>query len=233
VHALDGANGAEDDNLVRLAVVPSGPPGDGTFATGAEPGDPLLDTSGTAGEDEDLRRPDEVEHAGWHISSERFHTGTQSFWSIAANNLCITLTTPPLDLTAGETSSLSFWTAWDIEQGWDAGVIQISTDNGANWSGLTPTGGYPGTITDGGTLCGLDEGDAAFTGMGHFTWSAYDVDLSAYAGQSVQVRWVYRTDQAETGEGWYIDDIALTHAQVPGMCTIVGDAIFIDGFEAP
>jgi choice-of-anchor B domain-containing protein len=233
VHALDGANGAEDDNLVRLAVVPSGPPGDGTFATGAEPGDPLLDTSGTAGEDEDLRRPDEVEHAGWHISSERFHTGTQSFWSIAANNLCITLTTPSLDLTAGETSSLSFWTAWDIEQGWDAGVIQISTDNGANWSGLTPTGGYPGTITDGGTLCGLDEGDGAFTGMGHFTWSAYDVDLSAYAGQSVQVRWVYRTDQAQTGEGWYIDDIALTHAQVPGMCTIVADAIFIDGFDSP
>lgn len=230
VRAVDGANGAEDDNLVRLSVVPSGPPGDGTFATGAEPGDPLLDTSGTAGAG-DVRRPDEVEHAGWHISSERFHNGTQSFWSIEANNLCITLTTPPLELTAGQTSSLSFWTAWDIEQGFDAGVVQISSDGGTNWSGLTPTGGYPGTITNGGTLCGVDQGDGAFTGMGHFTWSAYDIDLSAHAGETVQVRWLYRTDQAETGEGWFIDDIALTHAQVPGMCMIAGDAIFASGFD--
>lgn len=232
VRAVDGVNHAEDDNLVRLAATPSGPLADGTFATGAEPGDPLLDTSGTAGAG-GVRIPDEVEHAGWHISSELFHAGAQSFWSIAANNLCITLTTPPLDLTAGESSTLSFWSAWDIEQGWDGGVIEISTDGGTNWSRVTPVGGYPGTITNGGTLCGVAQGDGAFTGMNHLDWTSYDVDLSAHAGETVQLRWLYRTDQAQTGEGWFVDDIALTHAQVPGMCMSAADAIFIDGFDNP
>ena len=67
--------------------------------------------------------------------------------------------------------------------------------------------------------------------MGHLTWAPYNVDLSAYTGQTVQVRWLYRTDQAQTGEGWYLDDIAMTHAQVPGLCVVAPDAIFIDGFE--
>src|SRR4029079_8526858 len=118
VHAVDGANGAEENNLIRLSVTPSGPPTDGTFASGAEPGDPLLDTDAA----DDTRRPDQVEHAGWHPSTARVHTGTQSFWSTAANNLCVTLVTPAMELTPGQTSTLSFYTAWDVEQGWDGGV---------------------------------------------------------------------------------------------------------------
>ena len=226
VHAVDGANGVEEDNLVRLAVVPSGPPADGTFASGAEPGDPMLDAASG-----DARGPSSPAITGWSVSTTRMHAGAQSFWSTAANNLCVTLTTPALELTTGETSTLSFWTVWDTEAGWDGGVIEISTDGGTNWSRLTPDGGYPATINQGGTLCGVDEGDGAFTGVGHFTWSPYTVDLSAYAGQSVEVRWLYRTDQAQTGEGWYVDDIALTHAQVPGACVVAPDAVFIDGFD--
>lgn len=159
------------------------------------------------------------------------HSGIQSFWSTAANNLCVTLTTPPLELTPDQVSTLSFWTIWDVELGWDGGVIELSSDGGTNWSRLTPDGGYPGTITQGGTLCGIAQGSGAFTGVGHLTWTPYQVDLSAHAGETVELRWLYRTDQAQTGEGWYVDDIALTHAQVPGTCVVVTDAIFIDGFD--
>jgi choice-of-anchor B domain-containing protein len=232
VHSSDNTNSAEDHNLVRLSVLPTGPDADGTFGSGAEPGDPVFEAEGVT-DPSDERRPDDVQHAGWHHSVTRVHAGTQSFWSTAANNLCVTLVTPPLQLTAGETSSLSFWTAWDVEAGWDGGVIDVSTDDGLNWTRLTPAGGYPQTISDGGTLCGVDEGDGAFTGEGNLTWSEKQIDLSAYAGQNVKLRWLYRTDSAQTGEGWYIDDIAITHAQVPGMCTIAGDGIFEDGFESP
>lgn len=155
----------------------------------------------------------------------------QSFSSTAANNLCVTLVTPPLDLTSGTSPQLSFWTAWDIEQGWDGGVVEISTDGGTNWGRLTPIGGYPGTITNGGTLCGITTGSGAFTGMGQLGFTQRQVDLSAYAGQNVKLRWLYRTDTAQTGEGWFVDDIALTHAQVPGTCTIGGDTIFANGFD--
>ncbi len=230
VRATDGANGSEDGNLIRLSVTPSGPAVDGIFLSGAEAGDPPLEAESTEPV-VDVARPDQVEHAGWHPSTARVHSGQQSFWSTKANNLCVTLVTPPLSLTDGESSQLSFWTAWDVEQGWDGGVIEISTDNGTNWTRLTPAGGYPGTISDGGTLCGVAVGAGAFTGMGHFTWSPYQVDLSSYAGRTVKLRWLYRTDTAQTGEGWLVDDIALTHAQVPGTCSVNGDGIFDDGFE--
>jgi choice-of-anchor B domain-containing protein len=231
VRAVDGASGAEDGNLIRLSVTPTGPATDGTFASGSEPGDPPLDTD-VAGAVPGVARPDAVKHAGWHPSTARMHTGTQSFWSTAANNLCVTLVTPALELSAGQASQLSFWSLWDIEQGWDGGVIEVSTNGGSSWSRLTPAGGYPGTINSGGTLCGIAQGAGAFTGMGHFSWTPYQVDLSPYAGQTVKLRWLYRTDSAQTGEGWFVDDVALTHAQVPGMCVNGSDAIFDDGFDS-
>ncbi len=231
VRASDGSNGAEDGNLVRLSATPTGPAVDGTFTSGAEPGDPVFDAEGIDGPTTSAAPP-QVDHAGWHMSSTRKHGGQQSFWSTAANNLCVTLVTPPLQLSTGEASTLSFWSAWDIEQGWDGGVVEISTDGGTNWTRLAPVGGYPGTITQGGTLCGIAQGSGAFTGEGHFTFSQHDFDLSAYAGQNVKLRWLYRTDTAQTGEGWFIDDVALSHAQVPGVCTIGNDTIFANGFDA-
>ena len=229
VRAADGANGSEDANLVRLAVTPTGADADGTFVSGAEPGDPPFEAE-SATHPASLA-PGQIEHAGWHMSSTRMHGGAQSFWSTAANNLCVTLVTPALTLSAGQSSQLSFWSAWDVEQGWDGGVVEISTDGGTNWTRLTPAGGYPATITQGGALCGVAVGSGAFTGMNHFSWSPYQIDLAAYAGQSVKLRWLYRTDTAQTGEGWFVDDIALTHTQVPGTCAIGSDVIFANGFD--
>src|SRR5690606_9219501 len=162
-----GANASEDGNLVRLSVVPTGPATDGTFGSGAEPGDPVFEAEGVT-DPLDERRPGEIQHAGWHHSITRVHAGVQSFWSTAANNLCVPPVTPPLFRPAGEAWSLSLWTVWDVEQGWDGGVVEISTDDGANWKRLTPVGGYPGTITNGGSLCGIAQGSGAFTGEGNF-----------------------------------------------------------------
>jgi len=227
VRSVDTANASEDDNLVRISVTAGGPPADGTFASGAEVGDPPLDAART-----DTRGPSAPAVTGWSISTTRFHAGERSFWSTANNNLCVSLTTPAFELSAGETSTLSFWTAWDIELGWDGGVIEVSTD-GTNWTRVTPQGGYPSTISQGGTLCGITQGSGAFSGMSHLTFAPYQVDLSAFAGQTIQARWLYRTDQEQTGEGWFVDDIALTHAQIPSMCVTAPDALLIDGFETP
>lgn len=231
VRSTDDANGTQDANLVRLAVTPTGPDVDGTFASGAEPGDSPLEASAVGG---DARRGggNQIQHAGWHQTTERVHAGTQSFWSTRANNLCVTLVTPSLLLTAGQASTLSFWSAWDVEQGWDGGVVEVSTDDGTTWTRLRPQGGYPGAIDDGGTLCGIAVGDGVFTGTGHFDWSQSTIDLAPWAGRRVKLRWLYRTDAAQTGEGWFVDDIALTHAQVPGACSADGDGIFFDDFEA-
>ena len=232
VRASDGANGSEDGNLVRLSVTPTGPAVDGTFASGAEPGDPVFEAQGVAGPAASAAPP-AVDHAGWHMSTARRHAGLQSFWSTAANNLCVTLVTPPVQLSADQGDPiLTFWTAWDIEQGWDGGVVELSNDDGATWMRLTPVGGYPGTISNGGTLCGIAQGAGAFTGRNQLSFSQRETNLGAYRGQTVRLRWLYRTDSAQTGEGWFVDDIAVTHAQVPGVCAIGDDILFADDFES-
>jgi choice-of-anchor B domain-containing protein len=231
VRAVDAVSGAEDDNLKQLSVVPSGPLADGSFTTGAEPFDPPLDTAGS----ENLV-PQQPNHAGWHIIDSDHHSGSQSFWSIDADNVCITLEMPPMQLTAGQSPALSFWTKWDIEPDYDGGVIQISTNGGNTWSILTPNGGYPDTFNNG-PRCnnggnGIPDNSRAFSSYNHTEWTQYSVDLSAWAGQTVQLRWLFGTDVGVTGEGWYIDDIELTHAQVPGACVSIQDsAVFANGFE--
>ena len=231
VRATDGVSGAEEGNLVRISVMPTGPATDGSFTTGAEPFDPPLDTTGT-----ETLIPQQPDHAGWHIIDTESHSGSQSFWSIKADNTCITLEMPPLQLTAGQASSLSFWTKWDIEPNYDGGVIQISTNGGASWSILTPNGGYPDTFNNG-PRCnvggnGIPDNSRAFSSYSHTAWTQYSVDLAAWADQTVQVRWLFGTDGGVTGEGWFIDDITLTHAQVPGACVSVnGPQVFANGFE--
>ncbi|HWU51299.1 MAG TPA: choice-of-anchor J domain-containing protein, partial [Tahibacter sp.] len=226
VRAADAANGAEDGNAITLYGRASGPLQDGTFVSGAEPGEPLFDTSVAGPVTNAVEAP---QHAGWHTATTRKRSGAQSFWSTSANNLCVSLVSPTLSLTAGPGAELSFWSAWDIEDGWDGGVVEVSTDNGTNWTRLTPIGGYPSSITNGGTLCGINQGSGAFTGTNQLTsWTNSRIDLSPYAGQSVQLRWLYRTDGGTAGQGWYVDDIALSHAQVPGECSV--DQIFVDGF---
>lgn len=219
VRATDSGNGAEEGNGVELSVKPTGPLADGTFATGAEVGDPPLDSSASRS----------VEHVGWHISTARAHAGLRSFYSTSSDNLCVSLVTPPLTLTAGQSSNASFWTGWDLENRFDGGVVEVSNNGGSSWTMLTPAGGYPNTFTVSSDACGYATNTGCFTGLNQLTFQQKSVSLASYSGQSVMLRFNFSTDGASLGEGWYVDDLAITHAQVPGTC--VGTTLFRDGFE--
>jgi choice-of-anchor B domain-containing protein len=227
VRATDTATGAEDGNLTRRSATATGPLADGTFVTGGEIGDPPLDTlGGTGGE---VERPSAPEHAGWHVSTDRFHSGARSFFSTSSSSLCVSLEAGPMTLTSAQSSQLTFWTGWDIEPTYDGGIVQISTDGGTTWTQLTPAGGYPNTITESGNVCpAMPPGTPAFSSANQLTWQQKSISLVAYAGQSVKLAWRYGSDSAVDEEGWYVDDIALTHAQIPGICT--SGLIFADGF---
>ncbi|KAB2961830.1 MAG: choice-of-anchor B family protein [Thermoanaerobaculia bacterium] len=221
VRAFDADSGVEETNLVHRSTRATGPISDGTFATGAEPGDPILDTFAPL-------EPDAPEHAGWHVVDTRSHAGTYSFHSGTGSDICVTLEAD-LELTAGQTSQLSFWTAWDIEQGWDGGVIELSTDGGGSWAPLTPAGGYPGTISNAGNACGIAVGRGAFTGTGQLTFQSKTVGLAAWSGQAIRLRWQYGSDGFVNEDGWFVDDIAVTHAQLPGAC--IAAQLFVGDFE--
>ncbi len=224
VRATDDANGSEETNLVRRSATASGAVADGTFTSGAELGDPVLDTlaAGVGGSEN-------IEHAGWHLSNVRSHSGARSFYSTSSSSLCVSLQMP-LMLTAGQSSQLTFWTAWDTQASADGGIVEVSTNDGVSWTRLTPVGNYPNSITQSGNACAaLVSGTPAFSSNNQLTWQQKTVNLSAYAGQTVRLSWRYGSNASVDAEGWYVDDIAVTHVQLPALCVAT---LFVNGFES-
>ncbi|MEZ5441260.1 MAG: choice-of-anchor B family protein [Lysobacterales bacterium] len=216
VRSRDTANGALDGNEQFLVATPTGPVGNGTFHSGAELGDTLFGVGS-------------VRHIGWEIVSDVAFAGDRSYFSTYGDNACLGLTSPPLNLTPGESAVFSMQSRFDIEAGWDAGVVQISTNGGASWQTLTPVGGYPGTMNqqNSGDACGFPNGQPAFTGT-DLSWSPYSFDLSAFSGE-IQIRLLLSTDGGVQGQGWWIDEIAISNVQVPGVCD--ADVLLVNGFE--
>ncbi|EYF06557.1 M36 family metallopeptidase [Chondromyces apiculatus] len=127
------------------------------------------------------------------------------------------LVSPPLEVSADQPLVLSFKHAHKFEYSqdtaWDGAVIEISSDGGATWNDLADFAdpGYLGTITD---LSGNPLSDRqGFTGE-NAEWPGYtaaSIDLgTAFAGETVQVRFRIGTDEAAGDEGWFIDDIAFS-----------------------
>ncbi|GAA2098065.1 hypothetical protein GCM10009841_10810 [Microlunatus panaciterrae] len=128
-----------------------------------------------------------------------------------------------VDVPAG--GNLTFTTRYDIEQGWDFGVVQVSTDGGKSYTTLanadttsTHADGADGKIVS--QLPGL-------TGLSG-GWRNETFDLSAYAGKSVLLSFRYLTDAAANGNGgtgptgWWVKDVKVGDTQVTTGATTDG-----------
>jgi lysyl endopeptidase len=105
-------------------------------------------------------------------------------------------------------AQLSFWHRYDTEADYDGGVLEYSADGGP-WTdagALVTAGGYPASIRSsaGSALAGR----AAWSGLSA-GWSRVVADLASLAGRSVQFRWRFASDDSVSGEGWWIDDVAV------------------------
>ncbi len=107
--------------------------------------------------------------------------------------------------------------------------MQISTDGGQSWTRVDLVGGYPGAMNNTVDACNFPAGEPVFTGQ-NLAWAQKTVNLSPWAGQQVQLRFIFSTDGSVNGTGWWLDDIAIGPAIVPGAC--LGETLFWDGFES-
>lgn len=146
----------------------------------------------------------------WQVSSIRSHTGTYSYVagdSATAQDETLVSTKPYL---LSGISTLSFWHYYDVEAGYDGGIVEISTDSGATWADLGPyitLNGYNGSIDPyNGTVL---SGKNAFTGNSNGTFINTQVNLTPFTGKRVMFRFVFACDGLEGVDGWYIDDITL------------------------
>jgi choice-of-anchor B domain-containing protein len=233
VRSADSGNASIDSNAVRLSAHAAGPVSDGDYFSGAESGSPTL--TGVEGGSA-TSSPLAPTHVAWDIVDSVAHSGDRSYFSGYNNSECLSIGTGSIQLSAGQTSMLEFWTRYGIEAGYDGGVVQISTNGGQDWTTIAPIGGYPNTFNNNnGNACGFANGSGAYSSSNsvNLNWSLQQFDLAAYSGQNVMLRWSFSTDQNLTVDGWWIDDIRVTHAQVPGMCMSGNDLIFVNGFESP
>lgn len=137
------------------------------------------------------------------------------------NNECGYIQSPPIDLSAvpsaapetGARAARLLVRNWlHVENRFDAGIVLGSSD-GATWSPLTPAGGYPGTVLAAAAGCfGVAVGSGAFTSAAtpaDDAWSLADLDLTAYLGGTVHLRFAFASDTSIVKRGWYVDDIAV------------------------
>jgi hypothetical protein len=99
--------------------------------------------------------------------------------------------------------TLTFDTYYDIEDYWDFGFVQVSTDGGYTWTSLGNAnttylhdpGAHPTVVANMPGLTGFSGG-----------WYNMSFDLSAYTGD-ILIAFRYVTDWETIFDGWYIDNI--------------------------
>lgn len=137
------------------------------------------------------------------VVDNQAHSGRYQWYSHRGDHGNSQLT-HAFDLRDVSTATLNYWTWYDIEADWDYGYVEISTDNGQSWDILqTP---FSSTDNPSGNAYG-----PGYTGKSGepASWVEESLDISAYAGGEVLIRFEYVTDDAVNRPGWTIDDISI------------------------
>ncbi len=128
------------------------------------------------------------------------YSGKYAFWSNKGDDSDISLTRKfDLSGTSGAVS-MSYYTWYDIEVDYDYVYVLTSRD-GENWDFVNTAHGTSDNPTGGNLGWGYNGQTEG--------WIQETIDLSAFAGEDVYVRFEYITDAAVNAEGFLVDDIAV------------------------
>ena len=166
----------------------------------------------------------------WNIPGGPFdpHTGAWYAYSGQADTSFKRLTRT-VDLTAASTGQLSFWTSYDTETDWDYFFVEAHVVGTDAWTTLPDANGK----TQSGTGQSCPEGwvEQLHPFLAHYMngscdptgttgvwnaatgtsqgWQLWSSDLTAYAGQQVEVSISYASDWGGQGTGVFLDDVSV------------------------
>ena len=128
------------------------------------------------------------------------------WWSNRGDDSNMRLTTP-LDLTGVQSATLEYDTWYWIEENWDYAYVEISQDGGLTWDILET----PYTTTENPHGTGFGTGytgvSAERTAANADGWLHESIDLGAYTGSEVLLRFEMVTDDAVNQPGLALDNI--------------------------
>ncbi|MDR1294417.1 MAG: immune inhibitor A, partial [Bifidobacteriaceae bacterium] len=143
------------------------------------------------------------------------HTGTGYWYGGQQNSGDSSVVSP--EFTVPSAATLNARVKYRIENNYDYGYVEITTDGGDHW---TPINTSLSTTTN---PYGYNKG-FGITGGSATTdaqWAALTADLSAYEGEQAQIRFRYVTDTATLQVGLRIDTVSIG---VPGFDTDFDDS---------
>ncbi|HEX8996390.1 MAG TPA: hypothetical protein VF812_10200 [Ktedonobacterales bacterium] len=128
------------------------------------------------------------------------------WWSNSGDNMDSTLTRT-VDLTSVASGSIPMtFNAWyNLENGFDYTYVEASSDGGATWTSLPVTTGSasnPNGENDGYGVTGVSGGAQP-------SWVPESVDLSAYAGTKLLLRFETVTDDAVHNAGFALESLSI------------------------
>lgn len=154
------------------------------------------------------------------------HSGENFWWSNRYDSSFSTLTRE-IDLTSVSSATLKYWTWYDIEEDWDYAYLLVSTDGGIHWDLVPATSSRetdPNNQNMGHGFSGKSGGGA------DAVWAEETADLSAYAGQTILLRFAMQNDLVVNDFGFAIDDISIPEIDWSDDFESSVDAWAADGF---
>ena len=131
-------------------------------------------------------------------------------------------------------ATLTFDTMYDLEERYDFGFVQVSTDNGQTWESLSNPDTSSTVNED--TVDKVKANVPGFTGASG-GWKAESFDLAPYAGDQILLAFRYVTDGSVTSLGWWVDDVVVGNQTLSDGSTLDGwtptelEPTVIDGFR--
>jgi len=154
----------------------------------------------------------------WSVTSAGYRSPPFAFGAPAPARVAVApLISPSVSLPAAASGhlplSLAFWLRYGLEGTpptcYDGLVLEVSTDDGATWQPLPDSALLAAPAR--GTLAssfGNPLGGARGW-CGTQDWTRVLVDLNDYAGQTLRLRWSLGSDDANGGEGAFLDDLMI------------------------
>lgn len=130
------------------------------------------------------------------------------WWSNRGDDSDMTLT-HAVDLTSVSQAQLDFDVWYHIEEGWDYGYVEVSSDDGQTWTilrGRYTTDANPQGNSYGPGYTGQSSAQSDANAEG---WLHETVDLSAYTGRQILLRFEMITDDAVNQPGMAVDNICV------------------------
>ncbi len=155
------------------------------------------------------------QNGNWNLSTSEFFSAPNSYSESPAGNYLPNakaelILKDSIDLSKISDAILTFRTKYLIEKDWDYGQVKISTD-GENWEALKGKfSSYNNNYISGKPVYDGNQNE----------WVQEEIDLSAYYGKSVKIKFEFFSDEYIEFDGWYIDDIAIAYFDTSGVVSV-------------